>query len=132
MHLEPASPKSEIGASLKSKVRKDFEQYFKWRRQRLACVDEDKMATAGMNTQVVQPVDEERPKAWSPRSDPSDSASAASSDVAAGLYFLSASLRPESDGDSEDVRPTSAATCPAFRLESDAGYESVGSSAEAV
>ena len=82
------------------------------------------------DTREGQPVDEERPKARSPRSDLSDSASAAS-DVAAGLYFLlAASLGPESEGESADARPTSAVTCPSLDLESAAEDESVGSSAE--
>ena len=108
-------------------VRKDFGQYLERRRPwRLACMAEP---LAG-DTQEGQPVDEERPKARSPRSDLSDSASAAS-DVAAGLYFLLAtSLGPESEGESADARSTSAVTCPSLDLESDAEDESVGSSAE--
>jgi len=98
--------------------------------KRLLCVDEDKVANSGVDTQKAQPVDEEGLKALSPRSDLSDSASA-ESDVVAGLYFLlAASLRPESEGESADARPASAVTCPSLDLESDAEDESVGSSAE--
>ena len=140
LNLEPALVKTGIDwlaesgyqrASPKSPVRKDFEQYLeRRRRRRLACMDEDKVPHAGVNTQEGQPVDEERPKARSPRSDLSDSASA-ESDVAAGLYFLlAASLRPESEGESADARPASAVTCPSLDLESGAEDESVGSSAE--
>ena len=140
LNLEPAFVKTRIDwlaesgyqrASPKSPVRKDFEQYLeRRRRRRLACMDEDKVPHAGVDTQEGQPVDEERPKARSPRSDLSDSASA-ESDVAAGLYFLlAASLRPESEGESAYARPTSAVTCPSLDLESDAEDESVGSSAE--
>ena len=136
LNLEPALVKTRIDwlaesgyqrASPKSPVRKDFEQYLeRRRRRRLACMDQP---LAG-DTQEGQPVDEERPKARSPRSDLSDSASA-ESDVAAGLYFLlAASLRPESEGESAYARPTSAVTCPSLDLESDAEDESVGPSAE--
>ena len=84
-----------------------------------------------MDTQEAQPVDGERSKALSPRSDLSDSSLAECSDVADGLCFLfDFSLQPESEGESEDARPASAVTC--HSLESDADYELVGSSAEAV
>ena len=127
LNLEPALYKNSIGLSPKSQVRKDFEQYLeRQRRRRLGCMDEP---LAG-DTHEGQPVHEERPKARSPRSDLSGSASAAS-DVAAGLYFLlAASLGPESEGESADARPTSAVTCPSLDLESAAENESVGSSAE--
>ena len=127
LNLEPALLKTRIGASPKSPVRKNFEQYLeRRRRRRLACMDQP---LAG-DTQEGQPVDEERPKARSPRSDLSDSASA-ESDVVAGLYFLlAASLRPEGEGESAYARPTSAVTCPSLDLESGAEDESVGSSAE--
>ena len=136
MNLEPAlkNKNEKTGASPKSMVRKDFDQYLKHRRRvrgeeqaanagvakRLLCVDEDKVANSG----EAQPVDEEGSKALSPMSDLSDSASA-ESDVVAGLYFLlAASLRPESEGESADARPASAVACPS--LESDAEDESVG------
>ena len=136
LNLEPAFVKTRIDwlaefgyqrASPKSPVRKDFEQYLqRRRRRRLACMVQP---LAG-DTREGQPVDEETPKARSPRSDLSGSASAAS-DVAAGLYFLLAtSLGPESEDESADARSTSAVTCPSLDLESAAENESVGSSAE--
>jgi len=133
LNLEPTLFKNDTDDSPKLKMRKDFEQHLKQQRQRLARVDEDKVANAGVGghyTQEAQPVHEERSEALSPRSDLSDSASA-ESDVVAGLYFLlAASLRPESEGESAYARPTSAVTCPSLDLESDAEDESVGSSAE--
>ena len=138
MNLEPATLKNKnekTGASLKSMVRKDFDQYLKHRRrvrgeEQAANAGVAKVANSGVDTQKAQPVDEEGLKALSPRSDLSDSASA-ESDVVAGLYFLlAASLRPESQGESADARPASAVTCSSLDLESDAEDESVGSSAE--
>ena len=125
LHLEPALLRCVADAP-KSK------QYLERRRLRLARVDEDKVVNAGVDTQEVQRVDEGRSKAGSPRSDLSDGASDTTSDRVAGLYFWAASLPPESEDVSDDESRTSAATCHSFRLGSDAGYESVGSSTEVV
>ena len=128
LNLEPALLKTRIGASPKSPVRKDFEQYLERRRLRLARVDEDKVVNAGVDTQEVQRVDEGRPKAGSPRSDLSGGASDTSSDIVAALYFL---FPPESESVSDDESVASAATCRSPRVEIEAGCESVGSSSNA-
>ena len=102
---------------------------------RLARVEEDKVAHAEMDTQEVQLVDEAKSKTGSPRSIVDSDASGdsnASSNVIAALYFLVTSLPLGSDTVSDDENGTNVPTCDSLSLGTDAGCESVGSSAEVV
>ena len=109
----------------KSLLKKDFEQSLEQLRVRLARVEEDKVTL----------VNEAKSKTKSPRSIADSDASGdsnATSNIIAGLYFRATFEPPGSDAAEDDGDGTSVATCESLALCTDAGYESVGSSAEGI
>ena len=109
----------------KSLLKKYFEQSLEQLRVRLARVEENKVTLE----------DEANSKTKSPRSIADSDASGdsnATSNIIAGLYFMATFEPPGSDTAEDDGGGTSVATCESFALCTDAGYESVGSSAEGI